>query len=118
MNTDFATYKKLLLQEEGDLKRDLENLGHKSSADQEVIWDAEKKEEVDTADREDVALSIEEHEHNEETVRVLETELHEVQHALQKIENGGFGVCESCGSQIELDRLEANASARTCKKCM
>jgi DnaK suppressor protein len=117
MNIDPATYKKLLLEIEAKLVADLKNLGHKDQ-NSEVIWDTEQKEDADPADREDVAEAIEEYEHNEETTRVLETELHEARHALQKIENGTFGVCESCGGPIEDDRLHANPAARNCKKCM
>ncbi|MEK7091498.1 MAG: TraR/DksA C4-type zinc finger protein [Patescibacteria group bacterium] len=36
--------------------------------------------------------------------------------ALAKIDAGNYGLCEISQEPIELDRLEANPSARTCKK--
>jgi sigma-B regulation protein RsbU (phosphoserine phosphatase) len=38
----------------------------------------------------------------------------EVDHTLQKIEKGTFGVCEECNCEIEEDYLEANPMARIC----
>ena len=38
----------------------------------------------------------------------------EVEHTLQKIEKGTFGVCEECNCAIEEDYLEANPMARIC----
>jgi len=44
-------------------------------------------------------------------------ELKEIQVALQKILNGTYGICESCGQPIEENRLEAIPTCRYCKKC-
>ena len=43
----------------------------------------------------------------------LRHEYEEVQHALEKLQTGSYGVCEKTGEQIPLDRLEANPLART-----
>ncbi|MBN2407603.1 MAG: TraR/DksA family transcriptional regulator [Elusimicrobia bacterium] len=37
--------------------------------------------------------------------------------ALQKIDEGRFGICESCGKKIGSDRLNAIPYARLCIKC-
>jgi RNA polymerase-binding protein DksA len=47
---------------------------------------------------------------------LLET-LHEVDAAIVRMENGTFGKCESCGSPIPEDRLEARPYARQCMDC-
>ncbi len=44
-------------------------------------------------------------------------EFGEVKVALQKILNGTYGICESCGQPIEESRLEAIPTCRYCKKC-
>ncbi|NOY78440.1 MAG: hypothetical protein GXO76_11290 [Calditrichaeota bacterium] len=44
-------------------------------------------------------------------------ELREIQVALQKILNGTYGICESCGQPIEESRLEAIPTCRYCKAC-
>lgn len=114
---DTTPYKNLLLEEKGVLENALNTLGH-ASGNNDGLWDTDTKESVDAADREDVALSIEEYEQNQETVRKLETQLHEVNSALSKIETGTYGICETDGGKIEEDRLHANPSARTCKTHM
>ena len=43
--------------------------------------------------------------------------LRKVDKALQKIENGEYGSCESCGEDIELKRLEARPVADLCIRC-
>jgi len=37
--------------------------------------------------------------------------------ALERLETGGYGVCESCGKPIPAARLQARPSARTCVAC-
>lgn len=44
-------------------------------------------------------------------------ELHEVQHALQRIDAGTWGRCEECDGAIGRDRLRALPETRTCLDC-
>jgi DnaK suppressor protein len=44
-------------------------------------------------------------------------ELQEVREALERLENGTFGLCENCGEAIPLERLEAIPYASLCVKC-
>src|SRR5689334_14898592 len=37
--------------------------------------------------------------------------------ALQRLDDGSYGVCERCGAPIGEDRLEARPAARTCIVC-
>ena len=41
----------------------------------------------------------------------------EVEHALERIENGTYGWCEACGVAIPFERLEAIPWARLCVAC-
>jgi DnaK suppressor protein len=43
--------------------------------------------------------------------------LADVEAALERRENGGYGVCEVCGRPISAERLAARPSARTCVAC-
>jgi RNA polymerase-binding transcription factor DksA len=45
--------------------------------------------------------------------RILE-ELAYIEAALKKFADGAFGICEKCGRQIELPRLEAMPTAKLC----
>jgi DnaK suppressor protein len=44
----------------------------------------------------------------------VEAELADVEHALRRITEGTYGVCEACGRPIDVDRLEAMPAARLC----
>lgn len=43
--------------------------------------------------------------------------LHKVERALERIEDGSYGICESCGSQIPIARLEVLPYATMCVTC-
>ena len=47
----------------------------------------------------------------------LRETLGEVEHALAKLDEGTYGVCEGCGQQINPARLEAKPAARHCIGC-
>ncbi|MCV6609803.1 MAG: TraR/DksA family transcriptional regulator [Amphritea sp.] len=47
----------------------------------------------------------------------LTNEIRECQHALKRIDEGDYGYCESCGEEIELNRLTANPMATLCISC-
>ena len=44
-------------------------------------------------------------------------EWEEIQAALQRLENGTYGICEACGKPISPERLEALPTARRCVPC-
>lgn len=44
-------------------------------------------------------------------------EFEEIEHALEKLENGAYGVCEQCENVIAEVRLEAIPTARLCRPC-
>lgn len=43
----------------------------------------------------------------------LELRLREVNNALERINGETYGICETCGKQIDLERLKANPAAKT-----
>jgi DnaK suppressor protein len=44
-------------------------------------------------------------------------QLADVDNALAKFEKGNYGICESCGHPIDIDRLEALPQATLCMSC-
>lgn len=70
--------------------------------------------EGEEADPNDVADQIEELATNVPLVEELEERHTEVDEALERMDSGTYGVCEECGEEIPLERLEANPAARTC----
>ena len=51
------------------------------------------------------------------TARELEAMLHDVVRALQKIEDGTYGICDRCGKLVSEARLEARPWAVLCIEC-
>ena len=66
------------------------------------------------ADPNDAADQIEELVTNVPLVEQLEARHEDVEDAIEKMEQGVYGLCEACGEPIALKRLQANPAARTC----
>ena len=49
--------------------------------------------------------------------RSLQATLADIARALEKFEAGTYGRCESCGREIEHERLEARPQASLCMEC-
>lgn len=58
---------------------------------------------------------------NEEVLNALESEAKvEIQHlsnAITRIENGSYGICQTCGDKIAKQRLQVQPAAINCIKC-
>ena len=97
--------------ERAALEEELSEHGKKTGVD---TWDGSSAPEGGESDPADAADQIEELVANVPLVKELETRYREVKGALKKIKAGTYGTCEECGIDIPLERLEANAAARTC----
>ncbi len=49
--------------------------------------------------------------------RRVSGQLSEVEHALQKLEKGTYGLCDICGQSVEMARLEVLPQANLCLSC-
>jgi len=115
---DTQHFKELLDSEVLVLENELAGIGRKNP-DKKNDWEAvEPNVSSDSADEGDVAEGIEQYENNSAVLNQLEIRLNEVKKALEKIQDGTYGVCEECEGPIEEDRLEANPAAKTCKMHM
>lgn len=85
------------------------------------IWEA-KASDMDVlppqADSNEAADKIEEFNQRSGEVVTLSARLTEVRDALERIEQGTYGICEAGSEEIEEERLEANPAARTCMQHM
>jgi len=117
MNTEH--FKQKLQDELTAVEKELNGLGWKDPETGE--WEATGNT-LDTttpmADSNEAADQLEEFEERQGQTAVLEGRRNDIKDALMKIEQGTYGVCEVGAEQIEEDRLEANAAARTCKAHM
>lgn len=106
--------KALLISEKIELEKSLERIARpidKEKGDYETNFES-----IGT-DREDNTTEVEEYTENLPVELTLEKNLQDVISALDRIEKGTYGFCENCQKEIDLDRLRANPSAKTCIKC-
>lgn len=114
--TDTSQYKERLEKELQELTEELSGLGiHNPKV--EADWIATPEDPVKAEADENVAADQKEEWMQEHGVtEELQTRYNNVKHALTKIEDGSYGVCEVSGETIEEERLNANPAARTCIK--
>ncbi len=100
-----------LKKEKAELLAKLEQLralGQPSAERKEGSPFGKREEGADEASELEKRLALEER---------LGESLNEVEHALQKYEDGTYGLCDSCGQTIERARLEAIPQASLCLNC-
>ena len=51
------------------------------------------------------------------TSRAVKTRLRQIEEALARFEDGTYGVCERCGKEIDIARLEAIPYTTLCLRC-
>lgn len=110
-------FKTLLETEKVALEEKLGELGHRVNNNGD--WVATPPEQDgNEADFLDQATHVEAFEERVAALNQLERQYSDIMRALTKITNNTYGICEISGTPIELDRLEANPSARTAKAHM
>ena len=108
-----AKYEQKLIEEKNKLMAELGKIGRRDSETGE--WQAQSRDVSETkADQNDNADRFEDYEEKSSLMVPLEKRLNEVEKALTKILDGGFGLCVVCGNGIEAERLDANPAAQTC----
>lgn len=111
-----AKYKTRLEEELALVEKELSTVGRRNPSNP-ADWEA-KPEDLDVlpADQNELADKIEDYEKNSGIVKELEIRYNGIKKALERIEQGTYGVCEVGKEDIEVARLDANPAARTCKK--
>ncbi len=68
------------------------------------------------SDQNDMADRFEDFEARSIMIKVLESRLNNILSSLKGLNRESFGRCEVCKKNIEMDRMEVNPAAKTCKK--
>ncbi|MSU55549.1 MAG: hypothetical protein EXS46_03380 [Candidatus Taylorbacteria bacterium] len=111
-------FKEKLIKELSILEEELKTVGRRNPSNP-ADWEAKPdKMDILASDSNEVADSIESYEENTGILKQLEIRYNEVKTALERIDKGNYGLCEFDKKPIEVDRLEANPAATTCKKHM
>ena len=119
MAIDYEHFKKKLEAEKKLLEEEMGKVARRNP-DNPSDWEAVPPTDQDSsqADENVVADSIEAYEDNISILNTLETRYNDLKSGLDKIKHGVYGKCQVCNEEIEVERLEANPSARTCKQHM
>jgi len=65
----------------------------------------------------DLAQAISDRETTDILVHLLDENREQVERALERVREGAYGVCESCGNRIPATRLKFQPSATRCVEC-
>ena len=102
-----------LLEEKSALEKELSDIAKPTGTP--GVYETKHDEIGEGAD--DNASEMEEYSDNFALENNLEKQLKEVSDALARMENGTYGACDNCGTQLSLDRLRAYPAARKCIQC-
>ena len=107
-------FKKILLQEQENLKSLLER--HQQEREKVKLSEgsAERSPDPSEADGGSMAFELEKELTLDENTKYL---LIQIEHALFLIKKKKYGICENCGDSIPLARLEALPYSSNCKDC-
>jgi RNA polymerase-binding protein DksA len=112
---DLTAFKKLILKFKEKILEDIKHISEDTlkKSQKEACGDISGY----TYHMADVATDTYDREFSLELVSNERTLLYELDEALKKIEEGTFGICESCKLPIAKNRLRALLYARLCVKC-
>jgi DnaK suppressor protein len=79
-----------------------------------VIDDYKESMNLDNADR--AIISRKEHS-DKILISKAEKKLHDIDEALDRLEQGTYGICTECGNKIQLGRLDVVPTATLCIEC-
>lgn len=100
--------KQALLEEQAQLKEQLEHLEAEAARYESIGYSNHMADDGTIAFDQAVDVTLK---------RKVEASLEEVARALAKMDNGTYGLCESCGARIDRARLEALPRVRYCLEC-
>ena len=102
----------------GELERDAEHLREEiSTAEEEIAGLFRDGGDGAGNDQADVGSNTLERDNEMYLANNARNVLEQIQHALSKIDDGTYGVCESCGKAIGKGRLQAFPRATLCVSC-
>ena len=107
--------KQKLETEKLSIQKELESFANKDP-NLKHNWDTRYPNRED-GDKDDEADEVQEYDNKLSLEYSLELKLKDVNMALEKIENGTYGICENCGKEINEERLLVCPEAKTCLKC-
>ncbi len=99
---------------ERDIARGLADIATAEEDLQGLIWDAGDGSGDDQAD---AGAKTYEREQEISLANISRDKLAQNRHALERLDNGSYGICEACGLPIGKFRLQAAPRATLCRSC-
>jgi DnaK suppressor protein len=65
----------------------------------------------------DLAQALSDRQTSDILVHLLDENREQVEHALERVREGAYGVCESCAGRIPAERLKYQPAATRCVEC-
>ena len=65
----------------------------------------------------DLAQALSDRETSDLLVHLLDANREQVEHALERVREGAYGICESCAGKIPAERLKYQPAATRCVEC-
>jgi DnaK suppressor protein len=78
---------------------------------------SELRTEMELEDIDDVASELVERDKTQALIISLERKLEDIEYAIKQVQEGGYGICENCGKQIDPERLEIFPETTLCVDC-
>lgn len=108
-------YKSLLLRLKENIKRGIKHI------ERDNLYKSQREFSGDLSDYPlhiaDVGTDANDRQKELEIMYTEERLVEEIEEALHRIENGGYGFCEQCGKEIQKERLDAKPYGRLCIEC-
>ena len=108
-------FKDELLKKKSRLEQELSGFADETNREGKGDFDS-KWPEYGTAE-EDNALEVADYSDRVGLEFALETDLRQVNNALERMDQGKYGICEFCGQEIPEARLKVYPEATACVKC-
>jgi RNA polymerase-binding protein DksA len=115
MDLDLEHYRNLLLSKKREIENNLKNIKEMTSTKSEIELIGELSSSDDHLA--EYASVVYEHENALTVEVVLKDLLKQIDNALERIENGTYGICEVCKKPIGKERLDIIPYATMCVKC-
>lgn len=116
MTLDIQKFKTKLEQEKRELESSLSEVARINPENPNDWETTPVPAEGNTEMRDETADFLEDLGERQATEVELEQSLHKINQALERINNGTYGLCRICNQPIEEERLTASPEAATCKQ--
>ncbi len=114
-NNTLEAIKQDLLKRKAEVEKELSKIARKENDGGEDEYKAAFPDYGDKPDEN--AMEIAEYEANIAEEDLLERSLRDIIKALERIDNGSYGICKHCGKPIDPRRLQARPTAGSCVDC-